>query len=101
MNIFLPWTVILILQLSSGWHSNASRFFRTALMAVDVSLHGMAESYCMVVNDDRRLGKVVSVIYKSVFFNYSQNIFQFLMKKKLKNLKIFLNDSCILIGFLN
>lgn len=90
MNIFLPWTVILILQLSSGWHSNASRFFRTALMAVDVSLHGMAESYCMVVNDDRRLGKVVSVIYKSVFFNYSQNIFQFLMKKKIKEFKDFL-----------
>lgn len=48
-------------------------------MAVDVSLHGIAESYRMVVDDDRRLGKVVSVIYKSVFFNYSQNIFQFLM----------------------
>lgn len=55
--------MILISQFSSGWHSNASRFFQTAVMAVGDSLHGIAESYCIVVVDDRRLGKVVPVIH--------------------------------------
>lgn len=55
--------MILISQFSSGWHSNASRFFRTVVMAVDDSLHGSAESYCIVVDVDKRLGKVVSVIH--------------------------------------
>lgn len=67
--------MILISQFSSGWHSNASRFFRTALMAVGDSLHGIAESYCIVVDDDKRLGKVVSVRHTSALINYPLDFF--------------------------
>lgn len=44
-------------------------------MAVGDSLHGMAESYCIVVDDDRRLGKVVSVRHKSVLINNPLDFF--------------------------
>lgn len=44
-------------------------------MAVDDSLHGIAESYCIVVDVDKRLGKVVSVRHGLFLFNYSPDCF--------------------------
>lgn len=73
---YLPCTVILKSQFSSEWQSNALRFFRTALMAVDVSLHGIPELYCIVVDVDRCFGKVVSVRQEHIL-NFFAGIFQF------------------------
>lgn len=72
--------MILISQFSSGWHSNASRFFRTVVMAVDDSLHGSAESYCIVVDVDKRLGKVVPV--RHVFLLIIYRIFFSIFEQK-------------------
>lgn len=72
---YLPCTLILKSQFSSEWHCNALRFFRTALMAVDVSLHGIPELYCIVVDDDRWFGKVVSIRHKSILLNYLPEFF--------------------------
>lgn len=49
-------------------------------MAVGDSLHGIAESYCIVVVDDRRLGKVVSVIHVFLF-NYLPDFFSIFEQK--------------------
>lgn len=49
-------------------------------MAVDDSLHGSAESYCIVVDVDKRLGKVVPV--RHVFlFKYLPDFFSIFEQK--------------------